>query len=744
MCLFARPLKWIVGPVLPATWVLLVAWSSIEAAQIAPNPNPEGNVITVSGPDENVGTQFVNEGTVQVTPNGSLDNQGSFVSLHDAVFDNAGTTLNGGNLNFFGLATNRTGALIESSGSIGNEGGPFDNQAGATIRNNGNFTNQGLLDNAGTIRNSLVFSNSRLNVDTVGVLNNRGSLTNNWRFLNSSFLTNYGVFTNHEDASFRNVIDFANSTEVTNEVGALVKNFGTLTNERFTVLNNFGDLENRNGIVDNFGSLLNAGVLESSGTLENRLGGDLDNFQTLVNMSGGELVNTGTLTNYWRLENGGAVTNNRMLNNRGNVDNQRDALLTNTFVLNNSGSLTNQEGAVLDNAKVFTNQLGASLINEGKLDNREFLANSGTLDNTGTFNLLAGASYESIDGTLNNNDGGTINLAEDLILDNFGIVNLKAGGTLNNFSTLTNAANHSQTNFGLLLNHSGAKVSNLGVLENSIGATLVNDGILDTTAGFFENDGVLSGMGTHIGNLNDAGTISPGESAGVYTITGGWNKSGGVLQIEIGGLFDGGGDKSQTEFDWLDVTDDVIVPRLGDANNDGLVTGADLISVQANFGTIGQADGFLLGDADHDGRVTGADIVAVQQNFGMGALLTGDVDLTDPATVELSYLAPYDGGELTNGDRFDVVRFTGRLSGFDNLTLDDSRVPLPSGLAWTLAADAQSIFIEVTDELLSSVAVADGHASGAELNLTNALPAPVPEPAVAVILLTLGIATCHR
>ena len=56
---------------------------------------------------------------------------------------------------------------------------------------------------------------------------------------------------------------------------------------------------------------------------------------------------------------------------------------------------------------------------------------------------------------------------------------------------------------------------------------------------------------------------------------------------------------------------------LGDANNDGLVSGADLIAVQQNFGQAGPPnDGTLPGDANDDGLVSGADLIAVQQNFG--------------------------------------------------------------------------------------------------------------------------------
>ena len=58
---------------------------------------------------------------------------------------------------------------------------------------------------------------------------------------------------------------------------------------------------------------------------------------------------------------------------------------------------------------------------------------------------------------------------------------------------------------------------------------------------------------------------------------------------------------------------------IGDANNDGLVTGLDLIAVQENFGSTEVGDpptGGLPGDANDDGRVTGLDLITVQENFG--------------------------------------------------------------------------------------------------------------------------------
>ena len=76
----------------------------------------------------------------------------------------------------------------------------------------------------------------------------------------------------------------------------------------------------------------------------------------------------------------------------------------------------------------------------------------------------------------------------------------------------------------------------------------------------------------------------------------------------------------------------------GDANNDGQVTGADLIAVQQNFGNVGPPnDGTLLGDANDDGQVTGADLIAVQQNFG-NVLGPGGASVPEPASLVVGAL----------------------------------------------------------------------------------------------------------
>ena len=64
----------------------------------------------------------------------------------------------------------------------------------------------------------------------------------------------------------------------------------------------------------------------------------------------------------------------------------------------------------------------------------------------------------------------------------------------------------------------------------------------------------------------------------------------------------------------------------------------NLVAVQTNFGILGLANGLLPGDANDDGVVDGSDLVAAQTNFGNtlggnGAVVNGS--LPEPAGLAL-------------------------------------------------------------------------------------------------------------
>ena len=128
-----------------------------------------------------------------------------------------------------------------------------------------------------------------------------------------------------------------------------------------------------------------------------------------------------------------------------------------------------------------------------------------------------------------------------------------------NAGTLNNSDHGELTNYG--------ELTNTGALTNA--GTLTNNGILNTFSGTFINNGTINGGGTVLGHINDSGTMSPGTMspgnyADVVTIDGNWIKTGGSKEVDLGGLFSGGGDKSLTEFDWIDVTGNVELAGLLD------------------------------------------------------------------------------------------------------------------------------------------------------------------------------------
>ena len=106
-----------------------------------------------------------------------------------------------------------------------------------------------------------------------------------------------------------------------------------------------------------------------------------------------------------------------------------------------------------------------------------------------------------------------------------------------------------------MINNWLGRISNEYLFYNN--GALTNNGIFDNTGHAFINRGSYVGDGTFIGQLDDAGVLAPDNSAAVLSVTGDLNKTGGSVYIKLSGLFDGAGDKSATEFDWIDVTGDL-------------------------------------------------------------------------------------------------------------------------------------------------------------------------------------------
>ena len=156
----------------------------------------------------------------------------------------------------------------------------------------------------------------------------------------------------------------------------------------------------------------------------------------------------------------------------------------------------------------------------------------------------------------------------------------------------------------------------------------------------------------------------------------------------------------------------------GDANNDGQVTGADLISVQQNFGNVGNTP--LTGDANKDGLVTGADLISVQQNFG--DIASGGTELPDRYPV-------YEDNTVTDGlAQFIAAQIDSDRTTIVNIILspqgDEQFMALIHGsnsATWNAPPDELGILPNPQFEPAMQVLTQQ----------TNS--APIPEPATAIL-----------
>ena len=256
---YCRSVRWTgVSSVAMATTVLLLCSGRGESAQIAPNPNPAGNTISVSGTDSNEDLAFDNFGRIDILP--------------DA------------------LLTNHTNLL---------------NRFESRLENEGMFVNRHLLDNLGSVRNG---PDGRLVNEEESLINNLGEVVNQSEvtveFASSFFNQASGTLINEEAATF----DCFGTLD--NRSGALIINLGMLTIRGFLVnsgtMNNSGTVLIETGMFDNTNGVLNNDdggtimlvhhlTLDDSHTINLNAGGTFFNRRTLINVAGHSQINHGIL-----------------------------------------------------------------------------------------------------------------------------------------------------------------------------------------------------------------------------------------------------------------------------------------------------------------------------------------------------------------------------------------------------------------------------------------------------------------
>jgi T5SS/PEP-CTERM-associated repeat protein len=279
-------------------------------------------------------------------------------------------------------------------------------------------------------------------------------------------------------------------------------------------------------------------------------------------------------------------------------------------------------------------------------------------------------------------------------VQNTGALNVSNGGTFNSGTgTTTVRATGSIVINGGTYNSNGDLTLNGGLLH-LVGGVVNANSISLTAGGTVDFDGGVLHVGNFNGGLvNQGGTLAPGQSLGITTVTGTYfQQNAGTLQIQIGGLTPG------TQYDRLDVSsilglngtlnvllangfnpqsgdsfdilnwfgllgtfDAINLPSLGgalawdtsqlyttgilsviggssftaDFDDDGDVDSDDLAQWKGDFGFN------AMSDADNDGDSDGADFLQWQQQLGSGAPAAGaGAVVPEPAAIALFVVPP--------------------------------------------------------------------------------------------------------
>jgi len=196
------------------------------------------------------------------------------------------------------------------------------------------------------------------------------------------------------------------------------------------------------------------------------------------------------------------------------------------------------------------------------------------ITNNGTITWQAG-QLQVVNGTIDNN--ATFTAQPDNSVANFGGTNAfnnNAGGTFTrNTGTGFLDINIPFTNAGTINANSGTLRFN-GVFTQTSGFTILNGGDLASSNGLNVQGGTLKGKGTITGSVFNGGTVAPGLSPGILTITGNFSQTAaGALAVEINGLTAG------TQYDQLVVN--------------GTVALAGALTVTSGF-TPSAGDGFAI------------------------------------------------------------------------------------------------------------------------------------------------------
>lgn len=517
----------------------------------------EGTLVVTGGAAiADAGNVIVNGGTFQVD---TAEVIGSLAGGGSAVL-NAGLTTGGA-----GTDTSFSGP-ISGAGSLTKEGAGTFTLSGANSYTGGTTVNAGTLAGAaGAIQGDvLVNAAGTLRFDQAANGTYAGALTGAGivEKAGAGVLTLTGTNTGHTGAFNINAGTVSIGSETNFTAGAVTLSDATLQTTGATTLANAITLDGV-GTIDTLADTTVNGVLSGTGGLTKTGAANL----TLAganSYTGGTTVSAGTLTGTTTSLQGAIVNNAAVvfddaaggtyagdLSGTGSVTVDGGGTFTFTGTNTYSGATNVNAGTLvtgptgIGDASATTVATGATLLLAAD-ETIGSLAGAGAVDTAG-FTLTAGGT-STFDGTMTGTGftragaGSTTLTGTGTLTGALGVT----GGSLILAPTATYTAATADVTSGSIIvggtlnaaTSAGTGTVDVlaggalnGALSSLAGGTLRVNG---TVTGDVTNAGVLSGTGTVVGNVVNSGTLSPGNSPGIFTITGDFTQTAdGILAMEV-------------------------------------------------------------------------------------------------------------------------------------------------------------------------------------------------------------------
>lgn len=351
---------------------------------------------TVNSNFENyAGSSFTNLGTMNGNTNFKIDANATFV--------NSGAISITSGLSNSGSFTNAAGATYANNSTTSNTNG-------GTLVNNGTLSTGTLNNSAATVTNNNLLTITTGGVNSGTVINNSGATLNIQASSNTlNTYTSSGTWTNHGSMTIKNILlnnsgNFVNNGQISNQ--SSITNNGTFTNngqissQTISLINNMaGKTFNNNGSITLTGTTSN---LTNSGQFNNNSGATLTANNGVTNKAGATLTNaSGATIKTLGIQNDGSVVN------EGTIESTKLLTVTSTGVVSGAGTTNitggsaKIDGTLSQGAMSITG--GAALSGSGTIVAPVTVSQGGILSNNYNTNLKIKGDLTFDGGKISNN-----------------------------------------------------------------------------------------------------------------------------------------------------------------------------------------------------------------------------------------------------------------------------------------------------------------------------------------------------